>query len=171
MYKMKKLSLIIVLFLSVSIYSNAQIPKLQSIFIYNFTKYIEWPASYNTGNFVIGVLGQSPLIKELNNLSKLKKAGNQPIVITRFHNVEEISKCNILFVPTNKSSQINDITNKLKGKSTLIITEKKGMAKQGAGINFVIIDNKQRFELNKANILKCNLKVSPSLVNLAILVK
>lgn len=168
---MKKISLIIALFLSISICSNAQVPKLQSIFIYNFTKYIEWPTSYNTGNFVIGVLGQSPLIKELTTLSKSKKVGNQPIVITKFHNVEEISKCNILFVPINKSSQLNNVVNKLKGKSTLIITEKKGMAKQGAGINFVIIDNKQKFELNKTNISKYNLKVSASLINLAILVQ
>lgn len=168
---MKKLSLIIVLLLSISIYSNAQIPKPQSIFIYNFTKYIEWPASYNTGDFVIGILGQSPLTKELTNLSKSKKVGNQPIAVKKFQNVGEISKCNILFVPANKSSEINDITNKLKGKSTLIIAEKKGMAKKGAGINFVIINSKQRFELNKANILKYNLKFSPRLVNLAILVQ
>ncbi len=139
---MKKLSILITLFISISICCNAQVPKLQSIFIYNFTKYIEWPASYTSGNFIIGVLGQSPLTKELNNLSKTKKVLNQPIVINKFKNI-----------------------------STLIITEKKGMAKQGAGINFVIVNNKQKFELNKANISKYNLKVSPNLINLAILVQ
>ncbi len=167
---MKKISLLITLFISISICSNAQVPKLQSIFIYNFTKYIEWPASYTSGNFIIGVIGQSPLINELNNLSKSKKVGNQPIVITKFNSVSEISKCNILFVPKNKSSELNDVINKLKSTSTLIITEKEGLAKQGAGINFVIVDNKQKFELNKTNISKYNLKVSTSLTNLAILV-
>ena len=168
---MKKLAILITLFVSISICSNAQVPKLQSIFIYNFSKYIEWPASYTSGNFIIGVFGQSPLTKELNNLSKSKKVGNQPIVINKFNNVSEISKCNILFVPKNKSDEINNIINKLKGQNTLIITEKEGMAKKGAGINFIIADNKQKFELNEANILKSNLKVSTSLLNLAILVK
>ena len=39
-------------------------------------------------------------------------------------------------------------------KNTLIITEKPGLAKQGSGINFVIENNKQKFEMNKTNIEK-----------------
>ncbi|RLD62288.1 MAG: YfiR family protein [Bacteroidetes bacterium] len=168
---MKKISLLISLFILISLSSKAQIPKLQSIFIYNFTKYIEWPASYKSGDFTIGVIGQTPLTKELNNLAKSKKAGSQTISIKKFNKVSEIDKCNILFIPKNKSNELSNILNKLNGKSTLIITEKKGMAKQGAGINFVIVNNKQKFELNKANITKYKLKISPSLINLAIIIK
>ena len=60
---------------------------------------------------------------------------------------------------------------KVKGKSTLVVTDKSGMAKQGASINFVSIDNKQKFELNKSNLAKMDLKVSSSLVQLAIVVE
>jgi hypothetical protein len=56
----------------------------------------------------------------------------------------------------------------VKSKSTLIVTDKAGMAKKGAAINFIYADNKQKFELNKSNIEKYDLKVSQSLVKLSI---
>ena len=31
--------------------------KIKAIYIYNFTKYIEWPDSYKEGSFVIGFIG------------------------------------------------------------------------------------------------------------------
>ena len=68
-------------------------------------------------------------------------------------------------------ANIKEITAKVKGYSTLIVAEKAGCAKLGAAINFVIQENKQRFELNKANAEKYNLKIGSSLAGLAILVE
>jgi hypothetical protein len=69
------------------------------------------------------------------------------------------------------SAMLPDVLKKMKGKSTLIVTEKLGLAKQGSAINFIIENNKQRFELNKSNIEKYNLKVSSTLEALAIKVE
>ena len=44
------------------------------------------------------------------------------------------------------------------------------MALQGSAINFVIVGSHQKFELNKANVSKHNLKVASILENLAVLV-
>ena len=44
------------------------------------------------------------------------------------------------------------------------------MAKQGSAINFVIVGSRQKFELNKSNVEKHNLKVASTLENLAVLV-
>jgi hypothetical protein len=34
---------------------------LKAAFIYNFTEYIDWQTTNNSGDFVIGVIGNSPL--------------------------------------------------------------------------------------------------------------
>ena len=60
---------------------------------------------------------------------------------------------------------------KNKNKSTLIITDKAGLASKGAGINFIVQENKQKIELNRSNIERYKLKVASSLVELAIQVK
>jgi hypothetical protein len=145
--------------------------KIKATFIYNFTKYIEWPASYKQGNFIIGIVGTTPLLKDLSNMAATKKAGTQPFEIQSFPNVNAISKCHLLFVASDNAANIKEISNKMKGYSTLIVAEKPGCAKLGAAINFVIQENKQRFELNKANAEKYNLKIGSSLAGLAILVE
>ena len=54
--------------------------KIKAIYIYNFTKYIEWPETYREGNFVVGVLGTSvPLVNELNKMATSKTVGTQKI--------------------------------------------------------------------------------------------
>ncbi len=146
--------------------------KIKATLIYNFTKYIDWPEKYKEGNFVIGVLGTTTFYNDLTVLLSKKTVGDQKFEIKSFSTIESITgNCHILFIPAVNSNMVPDLIKKLKGKSTLIVTEKAGMAKQGSGINFVVENNKQRFELNKGNIEKYNMKVSSTLASLAIAVE
>ena len=97
-----------------------------------------------------------------------KKAGIQSFEIKNLKELDGKVKYHMLFIAPENAPSLPDITNKLKGRSTLLITEKPGLAKQGAAINFVVQNNRQRFELNKANAEKYNLKVSGTLVTLSI---
>ena len=151
---------------------NASNAKLKASYIYNFTKYINWPDKYKEGNFVIGVLGTSTFYNDLTALLSTKTVGSQKFEIKSFTSAESVSGiCHILFVPVENSSMLPDVLKKMKGKSTLIVTEKPGLAKQGSAINFVVENNKQKFELNKSNIEKYSLKVSSTLTSLAIAVE
>lgn len=151
---------------------NSGNAKLKASFIYNFTKYIDWPEKYKEGNFVIGVLGTSAFYNDLTALLSTKTVGNQKFEIKSFTSAESVAGiCHILFIPAENSAMLPDILKKMKGKSTLIVTEKSGLAKQGSAINFIVENNKQRFELNKTNIAKYNLKVSSTLFALAIQVE
>jgi len=146
--------------------------KIKAIYIYNFTKYIEWPASYKEGNFVVGVLGSnSALLAELNKMANSKTVGIQKFEIKNLSSCSAADKYNIVYVLSDNSSQISHVINALKGKSTLIVTDKPGLAKQGAGINFFVDGNKQKIELNRTNIEKYKLKVASTLVEMAIAVK
>ena len=82
--------------------------------------------------------------------------------------MDGLAKSNILYIAPDVTISLGDVVSKLKGKSTLLVTEKSGYAKQGAAINFVVMENKQKFELNKTNAEKYSLKVSAALENLAI---
>src|SRR5271157_6586502 len=110
---MKKLCLfLIALFVFHSIYSQTEIPKAQSIFIYNFTRLIEWPESFKNGDFVIGVIGNSDVYGELQAYTAGKKVAMQNIVVKKFKDLSEIDNCHILFVSYNKSSILPDILKK-----------------------------------------------------------
>ena len=140
----------------------------QSLYIYKFTKYITWPSAYATGDFVIGVIGNSPIVDELTAMATLKKAGKgQRIIIRQFNAVEEISKCNILYISSSKSRELKNILTHLQNAPTLIVAEREGLAKKGASINFVTLDyDILKFDFNKSALEKHQLKISDELAKL-----
>ena len=145
--------------------------RVKAVFMYNFSKYIEWPKNYQDGNFVIGIIGDTPLYKELANMARTKKAGSQPFEIKKYSSVSQLDECHIVFLPYKKSNLLPSVVKKTKNKSTLIVTEKEGLAKKGSCVNFVVKKYRQKFELNKKELQKRSLKVSYKLETLAILVE
>lgn len=148
----------------------AQNYKMHSVFIYSFTRYVQWPEAYNQGDFEIIVLGDSPILEELKAMAQAKKVGDRVIKITKIKEASEIRKCNILFVPTAKSAQIADVMEKVNTQSILVVTEEPGLGQKGSDINFIIKDGKLAFELNQSSVNKQGLKVSNELSRLAILI-
>ena len=146
--------------------------KIKAIYIYNFTKYIEWPQSYKVGNFVIGVIGSNTtILNELSKMANSKKVGNQKLEIRNINSCSPKDQFNIIYLLPDNSSQLSDILKNIKGKSTLIVTDKTGLAKKGAAINFFIEGNKQKIELNRNNLETHKLKVASTLVEMALVIK
>ena len=159
----KTLFTIIALFFMSVAYMQSTIPKAQTMFIYNFSRLIEWPPNSRSGNFVIGVFGATEITMELELYTKGKKVGTRDIVIHRYKTLEEISDCHILFVPFERTKRMTEILNQLNGKSTLIITEKTGALNDGAAINFLLIEDKLKFEIKPDNASKYGIKLSSKL--------
>jgi hypothetical protein len=149
---------------------SAQKEKFQSLFIYNFSKYVKWPDGQSSDEFVIGVLGSSGMTKALRAMSADRKVNGTKIVIREFNSPSEVKDCHILYVSESASSKLNDVISNTGNNPILIVTDNPGMAKKGAVINFVERDGKIKFELNQKFAEARGLKVSGSLVSLAILV-
>lgn len=145
--------------------------KVKAVYLYNFTRYFEWPESMKDGNFVIQIVGtNNNLNQELTKLAATKQVGSQKLEIKSSVAIDKEAKPHILFLLPEVSGVLPEILTKLKGKNTLVITEKAGLAKAGASINFVIIDNKVKFEYNKTSAAKAGLKSNDEIKNLAVAV-
>ncbi len=147
--------------------SQTGIPRAQAMFIYNFSRLVEWPTSYKSGQFVIGVFGASATFNELTSYTANKAVGSQKIVVKKFESAAEIGQCHILFVPFNKTKQMSEITSTLGSKSTLLICEKNGAVDSGAAINFIVIGDKLKFEVSMDNATSKNIKMSSKLSEMA----
>jgi hypothetical protein len=53
----------------------------------------------------------------------------------------------------------------------LLVTESEGLARKGSCINFVIVDDRLKLEINKKNIEHRELGVATELLNLGTVVK
>lgn len=170
-YQSMKRTLLIATLILASATGFAQSHKYQSVFIYSFTRYVQWPDAYNQGDFEILVLGDCPILEELKAMAASKKVqGDRSIKVTKINSAAEIKKCNILYVPSSKSAQIDEVLGKVNNQAILVITEEPGLGVKGSDINFIVKDGKLAFELNQAAVSKQNLKVSIELTRLAVLI-
>lgn len=140
--------------------------------IYHFTKYINWPDDKKSGDFVIGVVGDSPLFEKLKMLTNMNKTvGNQKIVVKKYSSSVQSFNCHILFISDDESSNLKKIAAGTSASSILLVTESEGLARKGSCINFVIVDDRLKLEINKKNIEQRELGVATELLNLGTVVK
>lgn len=137
--------------------------------IYHFTKYINWPADKKSGDFIIGVVGETPLYDELKASTAGKAVGAQKIVIREFSPSDTSFNSHILFVTAEESRRLKKIASVIT--STLIVSESKGMAQKGSCINFAIVRERLKLEINKSNIEKRNLNIATELLKLGTVIE
>src|SRR5210317_1852025 len=102
---MKKVSLsILFALLLMQADSFGQTEKLKTLFIYNFSKYIQWPEDVSSGTFEIGVVGETPLVQELQKMADSRKIGSQPIQIKQYASAGDIENDHIVFVSLGSSA-------------------------------------------------------------------
>ncbi len=145
--------------------------KAYTLFIYNFMKYIEWREAQSKGDFVIGVLGDSPVQKELQSLAATKKLKGRNIILKKCNTIEETVGCHLIYISSSKSAVVKTIKDQIKDKPVLIVGEREGLAKKGAGLSFVTLDDDElKFDINKKEIEQHQLKISGSLISLGIVI-
>lgn len=167
---MRKVVVLLLLFIAAAPFVHAQQELFKSLFIYNFTKNIEWPSDYKSGEFVISVVGQDGVAAELSKLAKTKKVGAQSISVKKVSSISEVQKSHIIFVSSTKSSSLATVVDSYKSSPTLIVSDQGGGCRTGAGINFVLVDGKIKFEISPSQITSQGLHVSPKLSNLGIVI-
>jgi hypothetical protein len=139
--------------------------------IYRITKYIDWPDNKKSGDFIIGIVGESPLYDELKTVSANKKVGNQKIVVSKMSPSANTYNCHILFISEEESGSLKKIALLTAGASILIISESGGLARKGSCINFITVDERLKLEINKGNVEQRNLGIASELLELGIIIK
>jgi hypothetical protein len=154
--------------MSVAASGQTQGYQTHTLFMYSFTRFIQWPPEESEGDFEIAVLGDSPIFSELKVMAERKRAGNRVIRISKINSMGEYKKSHILYIGPDWSSKYQDVAAKIGDNPVLLVTELAASPNKGS-INFV--NNKEgklAFELNKPSIEKHKLKVSAELTRLAI---
>lgn len=141
--------------------------KVYSGFMNYFTKYVQWPADSKSDEFVIAVVGNSPLASELQPLAG-KMVGTKKIVVKSFANASAVNVGQIIFISEDQSSAISAISTKAKQYNSLVVTETPGGTGKGSDVNFIEQDGKVRFELSANNSDAHGIKVSAELKKLGI---
>lgn len=164
---MRKVLILITLALVAKTIAFAQVAKVQAGFIYNFTNYLDWQQDDLGEIFLIGVFGNTNTTDALHLLEGKRTIKNRPVAIKTYSSVGEIGKCNVLYLPKDRAGQLDLVIAKIGSNSTIIISEKEGLAALGAGISFKMVDGKIAFDINQEAIKQQRITVNAKLVALA----
>ena len=148
--------------------------KTETAFIYQFTKYIDWPRAITdsqNGDFVISIVGNSPILKPLEELARLKTIKGKKITLQVYPDGTSVEKSNIVIIALPDEPLLQQTLKKTRGTSALIISHAPHFGKKGSMINFFMEQDQLRFEVNLEAIKKEQIEISSQLLNLARLVK
>ncbi len=141
--------------------------KIQTLLIYNFTKYVKWndPA---TNDFVIVVYGNSSITNYFNQLKTAKQVNGKPIVVKTMNPGDKVPPCELLYIDDSYTRQAENQFLKGTLSNILVVTNTTPIPLKISCINLRNIDDSYKFEINNTLTSINNLEVSSSLLNLAL---
>ena len=145
--------------------------QLKAAFLYNFAQFVDWsPTAFasNTAPFVIGILGENPFGRELEQTVRGKAVLNHALMVKEVRSVAEATNtCHILFISASEKKRLAEIFAGLRGASILTVGEVDRFTESGGMVNFLQAGTKIRFQINDAAAKSAGLKVSSKLLSLA----
>jgi hypothetical protein len=139
-------------------------------FIYNFANLMQWPAnafSKTDSPIVIGVLGADTFGGTLDQVLGGKKVNGRSFIVKHLKWGMDLKDCNIVFVSSSETVHLEEIFLLVKGLPILTIGESPNFARRGGIINFIVVDDKIRFEVNVEAAKQVDISISSRLLALA----
>jgi hypothetical protein len=146
---------------------------IKAAFLLNFAKFMEWPSQVfpdTSSSLTLYILGKDPFDEALKTIED-KIVKKRKLVIKRTLSVEDIKECHILFICTSEKKKLSEIFTKIKDKPILTVAETNNFCQSGGIVNFIVVKNKIRFEINVDAAKRTGLKISSKLLKLSKIIK
>lgn len=146
--------------------SEAQI---KAAFLCKFGNYVEWPArdGKHPEAFVIAALTTDAVAEELNQAAAGRTVNGRPIVVRKLAKGGAVDDASIVFVARSHASALAETLAATRGLPILTVTESDEAAGAGAIVNFVVVDERVRFDIALQQAERNSLKISGRLLTLA----
>lgn len=149
---------------------NATTGEVKAAFLYNFARFTEWPAEAFTSEsapLVIGVAGDEALRRTLDNLTRGKLAGTRRLRTRHVKDANDTADVHILYIGGTAASRGQEFVETVNRLPVLTVGDDDRFCEKGGMINFLIADNRVRFEVRFDAIEQARLKVSSRVLTLA----
>jgi hypothetical protein len=148
--------------------------QVKAAYLYNFSKFVEWPASTSAAAgdlFTICVIGRDPFGPILDTTVSGTTIAGKAVVPKRISNIQEVAGCRILFISLSEESHLRDILGATSKTGVLTVSEIADFSQRGGMIEFVLQENKVRFEVDPRSAEEAGLALSSELLKVAISVR
>lgn len=146
--------------------------EVKAEFIERFTRFVEWPenAGRADDSFVIGVIGDSMVVDQLEGIVADRQVAGRRAVLRRLEDPDQIRFCHLLYISSSGANNLGEILEEAANRPILTVSDTAGFCEQGVMINLYREGQHVRFEVNKDAVDRSGLHVSSNLLRLARLV-
>lgn len=148
--------------------------QIKAAFLYNFTKFVEWPAArFKDANtpIVIGVLGSNPFGDELENIVRDRKVNGRNITVAQLQTPADALRVHAVFIAAGQETLIDQQIDAVIRAGVLVVGESERFIALGGIMTFTTLADKVRFEINVGAAEAGGLKISAQLQKLATVVR
>jgi hypothetical protein len=144
--------------------------QVKAAFLYNFTKFVEWPenAFKDAGSpMVVGLLGKDPFGPMIDRMLSGNTVQDRPIILKRIQNPDDAKDCHVLFISRSEAVHMAEIAAALHNSPVLTVGDREDFVSLGAIIGFLKEQNKIKFSINQVAAEAAGLKISSQILKLA----
>ena len=144
--------------------------RIKAAFLFKFVGFIEWPPATldrTDAPFTIGVLDGGTLGSELAQIAAGRQVNGHPVRVRLLGRGDSAAGLQVLFVGRSEAARLNALATATDGMATLVVSESDGALALGSAINFIVVDDKVRFDVALHSINRAGLKISARLLAVA----
>jgi hypothetical protein len=148
--------------------ASAHESQVKAAYLLKFGAYVDWPGYvFAQGNspFVIGVLGSTPILQQLEQAAAGRSVNGHPVEVRRIQKNEALQGVHILFVARPEQARSIDLTSWTKGVAVLTVSDDS--EQRGSTINFVVVEDRVRFDISLASSEEAGIRISSRLLGVA----
>ena len=140
--------------------------RIKAAFLFNFTRFVNWPEQPASDSFTLCVLGEDPFGIHLDPLES-KVVNGRALAIRRIQDTTATDNCQMVYISESVTGEIGAILSRLSQAPVLTVSDSERFTEQGGIIQFRLIDNKVRFDININAASDSGLNISSKLLSLA----
>jgi uncharacterized protein DUF4154 len=152
---------------------NALELAVRATYLHKIAAFITWPSDglQPVGAFNICIIGNDPFGPLLDRAVEGQTVGGRPIFVTRWRALPELFDCQTAYVSDSGPQSAAMVLAQLRGKPVLTVTDSARTPATRGIVNFVIADNRVRFEIDNGAATLNRLVISSKLLSLAVIVR
>ena len=141
--------------------------EVEAAYLYNFAKFVTWPATTKSDVMNVCILGKDPFGATLDQIVAGEAIDGRHLAVHRLADEHSVQPCAILFIGESESSHLDRALSAVSRLPILTVSDIPGFMKDGGTIQFVLQDNRVRFEVNLNAARKCGIVLSSQLLKVA----
>jgi hypothetical protein len=159
-----------------SLSADAQVSKpeefqVKAAYLYNFGKFISWPANGSSSSFLICVLGRDPFGAILESTIAGDSIDSKKLVVKRISSTHEAESCRILYISNSEAADLPEILPSVQKLPIATVSDIPGFINHGGIIEFVLRENRVKFKVNLMAARQAGLTLSSQLLKVAVEVR